>query len=219
MLAEDSLRQGNPRESLTQLQDEVRKDPARVEYRIFLFQLLAVVGEWGRALNQLNVIGEMDAGSEAMVQTYREALRCERLREEVFGGQRTPLVFGQPPDWIAWLLEALQLDDPEQANTLRRRALEAAPASSGTIDEHSFEWIADADSRLGPVLEAVVNGNYYWIPFARIREIVFDPPEDLRDAIWTPAHFVWANGGRAAGLVPTRYPGSETGRQVRTVCR
>jgi type VI secretion system protein ImpE len=209
MLAEDSLRQGNPRESLAQLQAEVRKHPAKVEYRIFLFQLLALLGEWGRALNQLNVVGDMDAGSEAMVQTYREALRCERLRQEVFAGRNTPLVFGEPADWVAWQVEALHVEDPNQASELRMRALEAAPASAGRVDVQVFNWIADADSRLGPILEAIVNGNYYWIPLMRISAITFDEPEDLRDAIWMPAHFTWANGGQAAGLVPTRYPGSE----------
>jgi len=27
--------------------------------------------------------------------------------------------------------------------------------------------------------------------------------------VWTPAFFEWANGGEAAGLIPTRYAGSE----------
>ena len=34
-------------------------------------------------------------------------------------------------------------------------------------------------------------------------------PADLRDLVWLPAQFVWANGGEAVGLIPTRYPGSE----------
>ena len=46
---------------------------------------------------------------------------------------------------------------------------------------------------------------------ARIRKIVFDPPEDLRDFVWLPARFTWSNDGEAVGFVPTRYPGSEHG--------
>jgi type VI secretion system protein ImpE len=68
---------------------------------------------------------------------------------------------------------------------------------------------AHADSRLGPVLEGMVEGKLFWIPFDRIRSIRIEPPTDLRDIVWTPAQFVWTNGGDAAGLVPTRYPGSE----------
>jgi type VI secretion system protein ImpE len=36
-----------------------------------------------------------------------------------------------------------------------------------------------------------------------------EPPSDLRDLVWTPASILWANGGEAVALVPTRYPGSE----------
>ena len=32
---------------------------------------------------------------------------------------------------------------------------------------------------------------------------------DLRDLVWTPAHFEWVNGGEIVGFVPTRYPGTE----------
>ena len=213
MLPDEHLRTGNLEESLRDLQDAVRKDPSNSKYRVFLFQLLSVLGQWERALTQLQVLGEMDAGTLAMVQTYREALRCEALRAEVFDGQRSPLVFGEPEQWVALVMEALKLlstGRAAEALPLRERAFEEAPATPGTIDGQRFEWVADADSRLGPVLEAIVNGRYYWIPFQRIREIRVEEPADLRDVAWMPAHFVWANGGDTVGLIPTRYPGSES---------
>ncbi len=213
MSLEQSLRLGNLQETLVQLQAQVRKDPANARQRIFLFQLLAILGQWERALNQLQVCSELDAGTLAMVQTYREALRCEVFRAEVFAGRRSPLVFGDPEHWVALLLEALQLTaqgQHVQSQTLREQAFEAAPLTSGRIDDQPFQWIADADSRLGPVLEAIVNGRYYWIPFHRIHLIHIEQPADLRDLVWMPAQFTWANGGETVGLIPTRYPGSET---------
>ena len=213
MLAEDRLREGDLDETLRQLQEQVRKEPANTKYRVFLFQLLAVMGQWERAMNQLNVAGELDAGTLAMVQTYREALRCEVLRGEIFAGRRSPLVFGEPEEWFALLLEAQRLlaqGAGEQAMEMRERALETAPATPGTIDGAPFEWIMDGDNRLGPVVEAIVNGRYYWVPFQRIRSLQIEEPADLRDLVWMPAHFTWANGGESAGLIPTRYPGSET---------
>ena len=63
--------------------------------------------------------------------------------------------------------------------------------------------------RLGPVLEAYVNGRYYWVPFARLAHIRIDPPEDLRDCVWLPAHLAFENGGEALALIPTRYDGSQ----------
>jgi len=63
--------------------------------------------------------------------------------------------------------------------------------------------------RIGPVLEAFVNGRYYWVPFDRLAQIRFEEPEDLRDCVWLPAHLQFENGGETLALVPTRYPGSE----------
>jgi type VI secretion system protein ImpE len=213
MLAEQILREGNPEDSLAQLQDQVRRDPANPSYRIFLFQLLAVLGQWERAFTQLKVAGELDAGTLAMVQTYRQALRCEVLRADIFAGRNTPLVFGKPAKWVALMIEALRPraeGDHAGAQNLRAEAFELAPATSGTIDGQAFEWIADADPRLGPILEVIVNGAYYWVPFDRIREIRVEEPVDLRDLVWMPVQLIWSNGGGTVGLVPTRYPGSES---------
>jgi type VI secretion system protein ImpE len=212
MSAEDLLRELKLDECLTALQQQVRSNPADAKARVFLFQLLCVLGQYERALTQLNVAGDMDAGTLAMVQTYREALSCEALRLEIFAGRRSPLVFGDPEQWVALILQALALDaegNHTQASELRSQGFENAPTTSGELDGQRFEWIADADSRLGPILEAVVNGNYYWIPFSRIKEIRMEPPEDLRDLVWMPAYFTWANGGETVGLIPTRHPGSE----------
>jgi len=211
-LAEQHLQEGQLQEALVDLQNQVRKDPANPKLRTFLFQLLAILGEWDRALTQLNVAGDLDAASLPMVQTYREAIRCEVLRKEIFSGHKTPVVFGDPAQWIALLQEALKLTAEnkfEEAGNLRDQAFELAPATPGTINGAAFNWIADADTRLGPMLEAIVNGHYYWIPFHQIREIHIEEPVDLRDFVWMPAHFIWTNGGEAFGLIPTRYPGSE----------
>jgi type VI secretion system protein ImpE len=215
MLAEKSFREGRIEEALDQLQDQVRKDPANAKYRTFLFQLLSLTGQWERAMTQLKVVGELDSATLPMVQAYREALCCEALRADVFAGRRSPLFFGEPEPWMALLTEALRCTASgrhEQAAALRGQAFEAAPATPGKLDGQPFSWIADADSRLGPVLEAVVNGRYWWVPFQRIRSFSVEKPEDVRDFVWTPAQFVWTNGGQVVGLIPTRYPGSETSR-------
>lgn len=226
MAASEILRDGKLDEALAELQQQVRASPADPKLRVFLFQLLAVQGIWDRALTQLNVAGEMDPAAQTMMQMYREAIRCELLRSEVFAGKRTPFIFGEPEPWIARLVQALKLmaeGQAEQAAALRDEALEAAPAAAGRLkvrsaptapaeeraaEEVSFAWIADADSRLGPLLEAIVNGRYYWIPFSRIQTIELEPPTDLRDMVWLPVNFTWANGGQAVGLIPTRYVGS-----------
>lgn len=210
MLAQQLVREGDLGAALAALQDAVRKDAANAKLRVFLFQLLAVMGQWPRALVQLKVAGELDAATLPMVQTYRAAIQCEVLRADIFAGLRLPLVFGEPQPWLAQLIEALKHDasDPARAADARAQALDAAPASAGSIDGTRFAWLADADLRLGPVLEAIVDGRYFWIPLCRIRHIAFEAPADLRDTVWSPASFTWANGAGSVGLVPARYSGT-----------
>lgn len=209
--AQELVAAGDPEGALAALQQQVRANAADAKLRVFLFQLLCVLGQWQRALTQLNVCGELDAGTLAMVNTYREALQCEAVREAVFAGKTTPHVFGQPQAWVALLAQALQADaagDGAAAARLRAQAFDDAPATAGTLDGTAFDWIADADSRLGPVLEAIVNGRYCWIPFSALAAVDIEPPEDLRDLVWAPAHLSFPNGGDTVALLPTRYAGS-----------
>lgn len=209
MRAEELLKEGDLAGCLSTLQDHIRSNPADSEGRVFLFQLLAVLGDWDRALNQLNVAGELDSQTLPMVQAYREVLRCEALRDRVFAGDRQPTVFGEPERWIALVLEAVRVSargDHGQANELRAQAYEDAPETSGNINGEPFEWITDGDTRIGPFFEALVNGGYYWVPLHRIQKVEIEAPQDLRDLVWAPATFTWANGGKAIGFIPSRYP-------------
>ena len=210
-VAERAVREGNLAAAMQHLQEQVRKNPAAVDLRVFLFQLLCVGGQWERALTQLNVAADLDAKTLAMAQMYREAIQCEMLRARVFAGKNAPLIFGQPEQWLALLVESLLVgaSRPNEAQQLRERAFEAAPETAGTLDGKPFAWIADADMRLGPVCEAVINGRYYWVPFANLTRLDVEVPGDLRDFVWMPAHFEFTNGGEAVGVIPTRYPGSE----------
>jgi type VI secretion system protein ImpE len=210
--AEQALKDGDALRALKLLTEQIRSNPQNAKLRVFLFQLLCVLGQWDRALNQLNVALELDAEMLPMVQTYREAIACETLRLQVFRGQKVPMLFGEPETWVALLIEALLREgrgEPEAARQLREQALEQAPVTSGTADGKPFAWIADADTRLGPTIEAVINGRYYWLPWNRLAKVDIDPPEDLRDAIWMPAHFEFTNGGDVVGLLPTRYPDTD----------
>lgn len=205
--AHELIKAGEPAQALEALQAAVRAAPADPKLRVFLFQLLCVMGQWERAATQLDLVAEMDAKAVLMKQTYGDAVQCELLRARVFAGEKAPMVFGYPEQWLALMIEALL--NPAHAQALRARALEQAPASAGSVDGVAFEWIADADSRLGPVLEAVIKNRYYWLPFQHLTRIDIEPPEDLRDCVWTPAHLMFTNGGETLALIPTRYAGTE----------
>lgn len=212
MDAAELLRRNELDAALVKLVDQVRGDPAAAKLRVFLFQLCCVTGDWARAKTQLDVVASMDDGALLMSRIYGDALGCEAERRKVFAGEAAPTIFGDPQPWMAELYEALRLDcrgEHRAAGNLRDRALDAAPASSGRIDGHDFDWIADADSRLGPMLEVMINGRYFWLPFVRVAHIMIEAPTDLRDQVWMPVKFILVNGGETVGLVPTRYPSSE----------
>jgi type VI secretion system protein ImpE len=218
--AEEHLRAGELQEALKELQSEVKKKPAEPRLRVFLFQILAVMGDWERALTQLEVAAGLNPDALAMKATYQDVLRCEAERRAVFAGQASPLIFGEPAEWIALLVQALRLTAEghfAEAARLRDSAFEAAPTTAGRIDDQPFEWIADADSRIGPMLEAIMNGKYYWIPFMRLRAVKIEKPVDLRDVAWSPATVTFVNGGETVVMIPTRYPGSESSADPRIV--
>ncbi len=223
MPAVDFLKSGDLDGALNALQDAVRADAANAKLRIFLFQLLCVRGDWKRAITQLKLCAEMNEEALAMAQTYREGIICEVYREKVFSGAKDPLVFGEPQEWIALLVEAsktLAAGKVDEAAKLRDRAFDTAPAVSGELNGEAFEWIADADSRLGPMLEIVVNGRYFWMPFSAISTLTCEPPADLRDVVWTPASVTLVNGGDIVALIPTRYAGTvENGTDMEKLAR
>jgi type VI secretion system protein ImpE len=74
--AEAAVRAGDPQGALASLTAAVKASPSKPQLRIFMAQLLCVLGQWERAHTQLNVVAELDASTGPM-------------REMV--GQRTPL--------------------------------------------------------------------------------------------------------------------------------
>lgn len=216
MTAQELLAAGAPDEALAELQKEIRAHPEDAKRRIFLFQLQCVLGNWPKALLQLQAIAALDPETLLLAQIFQPVIHCEALRGGVFAGKLTPLIFGEPLEWVGLLVKALEQiarGEYAAAASLREEAFEAAPATAGTMDGQPFAWIADADSRLGPLLELVLEGKYYWVPFCRIRRIALPAPQDLRDLVWIPAQFVWANGGEASGHIPTRYPRTELAKE------
>lgn len=205
---------------LSRIKEAIRAEPTKASLRTFYFQLLAVMGDWDKALAQLQVCAQLDPKALPMAQAYREAMRCELLRTEVFEGRRTPFVVGEPPQWLSYMVDALKAQaegSQEAAFDLRTQALDMAPAISGSINGDPFEWLCDSDSRLGPIFELYSAGCYYWVPLSSIKSITLEKPQDLRDVVWQPAELTLVNEGTLQGVVPVRYPahaGDEDGLRL-----
>ena len=220
-LAERAVRAADLHEALEFLQQHIRRNPRESAPRVFLVQLLAVLGQWDRAAAQLAAAADLDAGALALAQVYGPAIACEQTRIDVFAGTRAPLVLGRLEEWLGHLLEALAVSHEPgtaaaaRARLLREQAFDAAPPTAGTLDGRPFDWLADADMRCGPVCEAIISGGYHWVPFDRLMRIEIEAPTDLRDLVWMPARLQFVDGSDAVALIPTRYPGSETSADMR----
>jgi type VI secretion system protein ImpE len=199
-------------EQLARAMDDVRKSPQAIGPRMGLFQLACVMGDWRRARTQLDTISKLDPEATILGQVYGRMIDAEASRERVFAGTDKPVALGRPTAWLAMLAQALELDargEAEAAGDLRGRALGEAAPRGGTIDDRPFAWIMDADPRLGPSLEIIVEGQYRWLPIEHLLELRADPPKAMRDLVWQPATVTLTNGSELAAFIPTRYPGTE----------
>lgn len=209
--------QGRLYAALELVKDIVRQQPGDPESRARLFQLFCFQGEWDRALTQLQLLGSLSGGggeSQLAVPLFTSLVLAEKVRTEVFSGRQAPVIFGQPPQWMALQLEGVRrlgAGFPGEAASLFGRALESAVPSAGQIDETAFGWLSDVDSRLGPALEAVVHGAYYWVPFSALQSIEFRVLEDLHERLWRPAELILSNGASIQAYLPIRYPDTASG--------
>jgi type VI secretion system protein ImpE len=194
---------------LEEVQGNIRSQPAVAEHRWVLFELLCLTQQWERAIQQLQVFAQLNPQLAQVAQAYRDLIRAERWRAEVLGGLRDPGFVIEPPSWVESLVRALRLTAAGQsgeADALREKALDEAPLVAGRGGTHAFEWIADSDSRLGPVCEVVTAGRYRWLPFSGIAAWELGRPAALIDLVWAPCSLTLVDGTKARGFMPARFP-------------
>ncbi|MCH2161548.1 MAG: tetratricopeptide repeat protein [Phycisphaerales bacterium] len=207
------IQEGNPDEALAALKDQVRHDSGNAALRLSLAQVELINGNWPKARDAVDTAGTLDSSRELLCQQWKLLIQAEETRAEVFAGEKTAIVMGDPEPWIAGLQDALRLDAEghgEAAKAARDLAMEEAPARSGTIDDTPFAWLCDTDERIGPTFEAVINGRYTWLPQSVVINMEFHKPAELVDLVWAEAVVRLKNGGETTALIPTRYPKSET---------
>jgi type VI secretion system protein ImpE len=197
---------------LDELQAKIRAQPAVAGHRWALFQLLCVMGQWERAIQQLQVYAQLSPPEGPVAQVYRDLIRAERWRAKVVAGHERPgFVFDTPP-WVERLIDALRLiadGKPDDADRTREAALDDAPLVAGSTAQTGFEWIGDSDSRFGPVCEIVTAGHYRWLPFADIAAWKVERPATFLGLVWAPCTLTLADGSTLHGFMPARYPDIE----------
>ena len=211
--ADQLLRAGDLDGARTALIEIVRKEPANEQARMFLFQLLALTGDWQKARKHLDTLSQLSGTAQMLASAYGQAIAAEAEREAVFTGTARARQH-VASDWAEGIVEAIELlgkGDFDAAAEARDTAFGNAPDTSGTIDGERFEWLTDADSRFGPCFEAIIGGRYGLQPFDQVERIVSEGPTDLRDLVWYPVQIAFKTGQSVAAFLPARYPGTEAG--------
>ena len=211
--ADTLLREGDLAGARAALVETVRAKPADEQARMFLFQLLAVLGEWDKARSQLQALAQLSPEAQMLSAAYGQVLDAESERRAVFAGEKRISVLANADDWSGQLAEAIELlvkGETEAGIAMRDAAFDAVPDCPGRFNGAAFEWIADADGRFGPSFEAVIGGRYGLMPFDAVERMTSEGPRDLRDLVWLPVEIAMKSGQSIAGFLPARYPGSES---------
>ncbi len=210
MDADQLLAAGDLDGARSALVETVRSNPADERARMFLFQLLAVAGEWAKARTHLEALARISAEARMLATVYSMAMKAEEQRAAIFAGnERMPVIRGAWAEGLADSIMHSAKGRTAEGQAARDAALDQAPDTPGELDGVRFDWITDADSRFGPTFEVIVQGRYGLVAFSEVARIHSEGPRDLRDTVWYPAQIEFCEGQSVAGLLPTRYPGSE----------
>ncbi|USI74902.1 type VI secretion system accessory protein TagJ [Sphingomonas morindae] len=184
----------------------LRARPDDQRARMALFQLLCVAGAWDKAEAQLRALAALSPEARMLEMAYGQALAAEAARARACAGAAPAPLLAEAPAWAATLAATIGPDaDPAR----RAEALDACPDTAGTLNGAPFAYLFDADTRFGPMLEAIVAGRWGLLPFAALEAIDIEGPRDMRDLVWLPASLRLRAGPTLAALLPVRYPGTE----------
>jgi type VI secretion system protein ImpE len=214
MTPTEAYKAGKLTDAVAAALEEVRNHPADSGKRLFLAELCCFSGDLERADKQLDVLFKPDAPDVIQLTLFRQLIRGELARREVFTQGRVPEFLTQPSDALKWRLVALirlRENKTTEVAELLAKAEGARPVVTGACDGGAFDDFRDLDDLIAPVLETITaNGNYYWVPLETIELLEFQKPERARDLYWRPAHLIVRDGPDGIVYVPALYHGSHT---------
>jgi type VI secretion system protein ImpE len=100
--AQALFKAGKLEEAIQSLGVELRENPADVQRRTFLFELLSFTGDYDRAEKQLDVIADASPQAGAGALVYRSALHADRTRRRMFESSDFPT--GEAPKDVSGTL-------------------------------------------------------------------------------------------------------------------
>lgn len=204
------FREGNLAGALTAANAAVRRAPTDIGARVLLAELLAFSGNIERADVVLDACGDLDPTAAIVVAEFRQLLRGELARRQLFSDGRVPEFLGEPTaaqrSSLAAIV-ALRNGDVSEAARLAAEAEEARPHPKGTAGGTAFTDMRDADDLLASCFEVITTtGKYFWIPPERVLLLEFHAAKRPRDLFWRRATMQVADGPDGDVYLPAIYP-------------
>ncbi len=143
MGAQELLKAGRLDEAIQSLGVELRDNPADVQRRTFLFELLSFAGDLDRAEKQLDVVADANAQAGMGALVYRSAIHADRTRRDMFETAAFPA--GNPPGPVSGTLNGKPFESLSDADPRIGARLEVYAA--GQYTWIPFEHIASITTK------------------------------------------------------------------------
>jgi type VI secretion system protein ImpE len=189
----------------------VRQQPADLAARVLLAELLLFAGNLERADVILDAASGVDPAAAVVVAEFRQLLRAEMARRQLFRDGRVPEFLGEPtPNQRACLaaLVALRAGDTAEAARQAAAAEVARPPTRGRAGESRFDDFRDADDLISGSFEVLTTtGKYFWVPIERVASLAFHAPKRPRDLYLRRASMDVTAGPDGEVYLPVLYAG------------
>ena len=196
-------------EALAAATAAVKRTPGDLGARLLLAELLAFSDNAERADVILDAASDLDPSAAMAVAEFRQLLRAEVARRQLFRDGRVPEFLGEPSAaqrHALAALVALRAGDAAEAARLSAEAEAARPHVRGTHAGQAFDDLRDADDLLAGSFEVLTTtGKYFWIPIERVASVDFHPPKRPRDLLWRRASMSVTDGPDGDVYIPATY--------------
>lgn len=202
------LDESNLGEAISAAIETVRANPTNVSARTFLFELSCFSGEWERAEKQLDAIGHQDPNAAIGSLIYRQNIKAERDRINLFEHSSRPESAAKFPEYVEGLLKAVDLvrqGDTASARAELDKVEEERPAFPVKVNGEDFGDFRDHNELTMCVFEVFIKDNYIWLPFEQVVSIEFLERKSLRDVYWPQAKVEMTNGTTGEMFFPSLY--------------
>lgn len=204
------FREGNLGDAVTAATAAVRQAPTDIGARILLAELLSFAGNIDRADVVLDACADLDPTAAVVVAEFRQLLRGETARRQLFKEGRVPEFLGEPTEAQRLALAAvvaLRNGAFEEAGKLAAQAEEARVHPAGSFRGTPFDDMRDADDLLASCFEVITTtGKYFWVSPTRVELLELHPMKRPRDLFWRRATMQVASGPDGDVYLPTLYP-------------